>query len=87
MWSSTASGASFPSFDCYGYVSPTSMGIAMKYMPLGTVVELSYNGSTCTAVVNDRGPYVGNRQIDLQPAVAASLGFEGLGTVGYRVVG
>lgn len=68
-------------------VTPTSMGVAMKTMPLGTVIELSYNGRTCRAVVNDRGPYVGNRQIDLQPAVAAALGFDGVGTVGYRVVG
>lgn len=78
MYSATASG---------GRVTPTSMGIAMKTMPLGTVVEIVYNGRTARAVVNDRGPYVGNRQIDLQPAVANALGFDGVGRVGYRVVG
>lgn len=76
MGSGTASGA---------VVTTTSMGIAMKTMPLGTVVELSYNGRIVTAVVNDRGPYAGNRQIDLQPAVAHALGFDGVGVVGYRI--
>ena len=68
-------------------VTPTSMGVAMRTMPLGTIVEITYNGRTCTAVVNDRGPYYGNRQIDLQPAVAEALAFPDIGTVGYRVVG
>lgn len=77
MYGTTASGDT---------LTPTSMGVAMKTMPLGTIIELTYNGRTVTAVVNDRGPYSGNRQIDMQPAVASALGFSGVGTVGYRVV-
>lgn len=77
MYGTTASGDT---------VTPTSMGVAMKTMPLGTIIEITYNGKTVTAVVNDRGPYSGNRQIDMQPAVAHALGFSGVGTVGYRVV-
>lgn len=78
MYSATASG---------DVVTPTSMGVAMKSVPLGTVVEVSYGGNTVTAVVNDRGPFVAGREIDLQPAVAHALGFDGVGTVGYRIVG
>jgi rare lipoprotein A len=77
MYGTTASGDT---------LTPTSMGVAMKTMPLGTIIEITYNGRTVTAVVNDRGPYSGNRQIDMQPAVASVLGFSGVGTVGYRVV-
>ena len=77
MYGTTASGDT---------LTPTSMGVAMKTMPLGTIIELTYNGRTVTAVVNDRGPYSGNRQIDMQPAVASALGFSGVGTVGCRVV-
>lgn len=77
MYGTTASGDT---------LTPTSMGVAMKTMPLGTIIEITYNGRTVTAVVNDRGPYSGNRQIDMQPAVASALGFSGVGTVGYRVV-
>ena len=77
MYGTTASGDT---------LTPTSMGVAMKTMPLGTIIEITYNGRTVTAVVNDRGPYSGNRQIDMQPAVASALGSSGVGTVGYRVV-
>lgn len=77
MWGITASGDT---------VTPTSMGVAMRTVPLGTTIEISYHGKTVTAVVNDRGPFVGNRQIDLQPAVAHALGFDGVDTVGYRIL-
>lgn len=77
MWGTTASGDT---------VTPTSMGVAMRTVPLGTTIEISYHGKTVTAVVNDRGPFVGNRQIDLQPAVAHALGFDGVDTVGYRII-
>lgn len=77
MYGTTASGDT---------VTPTSMAVAMKTMPLGTKIQLTYNGNTVTAVVNDRGPYVAGREIDLQPAVAQALGFSGVGTVGYKVV-
>jgi hypothetical protein len=53
-----------------------SMGVAMRTMPLGTVVEITYGDATVRATVNDRGPYSGNRQIDLQPAVAEALGLQ-----------
>ena len=58
----------------------------MRTVPLGTTIEISYHGKTVTAVVNDRGPFVGDRQIDLQPAVAHALGFDGVDTVGYRII-
>lgn len=77
MYGTTASG---------DIVTPTSMGVAMRSMPLGTIIEITYEGTTVRAVVNDRGPYVGDRQIDLQPAVAHALGFSGVGMLGYRVV-
>ena len=67
-------------------VTETSMGIAMLNVPLGTYVEIRYNGRSCVAVVNDRGPYIHGRVIDMQPAVARALGFlsVGVGTVEYR---
>ena len=71
------------------YVTETSMGIAMRTVPLGTKVQISFNGKSVVATVVDRGPYVGNRVIDMQPAVARALGFVsvGVGTVSYRILG
>lgn len=67
-------------------VTETSMGIAMLNVPFGTRVEIRYGGRSVVAYVNDRGPYVHGRVIDMQPAVARALGFisVGVGTVQYR---
>ena len=69
-------------------VTETSMGIAMRTVPLGSKVEISYNGKSVIATVVDRGPYHGNRVIDMQPAVARALGTveAGVVTVQYRVL-
>lgn len=67
-------------------VTETSMGIAMLGVPFGTRVEIRYGGRSIIAYVNDRGPYVHGRVIDMQPAVARALNFinVGVGTVQYR---
>ena len=57
------------------------MGVANKTLPCGTKVTLEYGGRTVVATVDDRGPYVGGREYDLNQNVAAALGFGGVGTV------
>jgi rare lipoprotein A len=37
--------------------------------------------------INDRGPFVGGRVIDLSPAAAHAIGVNGLAPVSLRVVG
>ncbi len=56
-------------------------GVANKSVPCGTHVTFSYGGRTVTATVDDRGPYVGGREWDLNQNTAAALGFGGVGTV------
>jgi rare lipoprotein A len=56
-------------------------GVANKSLPCGTQVTFALNGRTVTAVVDDRGPYVGGREWDLNQNTAAALGFAGVGTV------
>ncbi|MDO8847011.1 MAG: septal ring lytic transglycosylase RlpA family protein [Coriobacteriia bacterium] len=63
-----------------------SMVVAHKSLPFGTMIEFEYNGRTCVAVVQDRGPYAGGRTFDLGPGTAAALGFSGVGTVQYRIL-
>ena len=57
------------------------LGVANRTLPCGTKVVLQYGGRTVTAVVDDRGPYVGGRDWDLNQSTAAALGFAGVGTV------
>lgn len=70
-----------------GKLTTTSMVVAHKYLPFGTLIEFSYRGRTVTAVVQDRGPYVAGRVFDLGPGTARALGFAGVDTVRYRIVG
>jgi rare lipoprotein A len=57
------------------------LGVANRTLPCGTKVEFHYGGRTVNAVVDDRGPYVGGRDWDLNQNTAAALGFAGVGTV------
>jgi hypothetical protein len=56
-------------------------GVANRTLPCGTKVALRYNGRSVTATVDDRGPYVGGRDWDLNQNTASALGFGGVGTV------
>ncbi|HTX29998.1 MAG TPA: septal ring lytic transglycosylase RlpA family protein [Solirubrobacteraceae bacterium] len=56
-------------------------GVANLSLPCGTHVTFRYGGRTVTATVDDRGPYVGGREWDLNQNTAAALGFAGVATV------
>jgi len=54
-------------------------GVANRTLPCGTKVVFRYGGRTVTVTVDDRGPYVGSRDWDLNQNTAAALGFGGVG--------
>ncbi len=56
-------------------------GVANRSLPCGTKVTFRHGSHRVTAVVDDRGPYVGGREWDLNQNTAAALGFAGVGTV------
>jgi rare lipoprotein A (peptidoglycan hydrolase) len=60
-------------------------GVAHKSLPCGTKVRFALNGRTVTATVDDRGPYIGGREWDLNQNTAAALGFGGVGAVWVHV--
>jgi rare lipoprotein A len=57
------------------------LGVANRTLPCGTKVTFHYGGRTVNAFVDDRGPFVGGREWDLNQATAAALGFSGIGAV------
>jgi rare lipoprotein A len=61
---------------------------AHRKLPLGTRATVTNlgNGRTVEVEINDRGPYVGGRIIDLSKAAARKLGMEHSGTAKVRVV-
>lgn len=60
---------------------PNGMTVAHKTLPLGTRLVVSYGENFAEVVVNDRGPFVAGREIDLTRGVAKALHFGGLGRV------
>jgi len=60
---------------------------AHRSLPFGSKVRVTNakNGQSVTVIVTDRGPYVRGRVIDLTPAAAHALGFNGLAPVTLRV--
>jgi rare lipoprotein A len=62
---------------------------AHRSLPFGTMVRVTNerNGRSVVVRINDRGPFVRGRIIDLMPAAARALGFSGLAHVNVTVVG
>ena len=46
---------------------------AHKTLPFGTVVDVAYQGRTVRVRINDRGPFIAGRGIDLSRAAMARL--------------
>jgi rare lipoprotein A len=62
---------------------PGGLTAAHRTLPFGTKVKVTNkrNGRSVTVRINDRGPFVRGRIIDLTPAAARALGFSGLAPV------
>ncbi|MGH8592527.1 MAG: septal ring lytic transglycosylase RlpA family protein [Gammaproteobacteria bacterium] len=60
---------------------------AHRSLPLGTEVEVTHvkNGKSVELRVNDRGPYVGGRVIDLSRAAAIELGMKEQGLAKVKI--
>ncbi len=66
---------------------PERLTAAMLAVPLGTIVRVTTDdGLAVVVLVNDRGPYVDGRVIDLSRAAARRLGFSGLKKVTVEVL-
>ena len=65
------------------HASPNKLTAAHRTLPFGTRVRVTNkrNGRSVIVRINDRGPFVKGRVIDLTPAGAAALGFSGLAPV------
>ena len=69
--------------------SPAKLTAAHRSLPFGTLVRVTNlsNGRTVVVRINDRGPFVKNRVIDLSQAAAQQLEFSGLVPVSLETVG
>lgn len=75
--SKTASGERF---------NENAMTCAHRSLPFGTKLRVTHGGRSIVVTVNDRGPFVRGRVLDLSTAAARALGIDGLGSVTAEVV-
>jgi len=70
-------------------MSSGGLTAAHRTLPFGTLVRVTNerNGRSVVVRINDRGPFVRGRVIDVTPAAAQALGFSGLTDVSLDVVG
>jgi rare lipoprotein A len=61
-------------------VNCSAMTAAHRRLPFGTRVRVCHSGCV-TVRINDRGPFVRGRDIDLSPAAARAIGLDGTGHV------
>jgi len=66
----TASGETF---------NPTELTAAHRTLPFGSLVRVSHRGESVVVRINDRGPFHGNRVIDLSTAAAERIGLRSRG--------
>ena len=68
-------------------MNPGDLTAAHRSLPFGTrvLVENLSNGHSVVVRINDRGPFVAGRIIDVSKAAASSLGMLGSGTAKVRV--
>src|SRR5690242_5416696 len=63
-----------------------AMTCAHRSLPFGTKLRVSHGGRSVIVTVDDRGPFVRGRVIDLSKGAARALGISGLGQVTAEVV-
>jgi rare lipoprotein A len=68
--------------------NPGGMTAAHRSLPFGTRVQVTNrkNGRSVVVRINDRGPFVRGRVIDLSTAAARAIGFSGVAPVTLAVL-
>jgi peptidoglycan hydrolase CwlO-like protein len=65
---------------------PMGLTAASKELPFDTLLFVKYQGHGVVVRINDRGPYVGDRIIDLSQGAAETIGMSGIGWIDATIV-
>jgi rare lipoprotein A len=70
------------------HASANRLTAAHRSLPFGTMVMVTnrHTGRSVVVRINDRGPFIRGRVIDVTPAAAHALGFSGLASVTLTVM-
>jgi rare lipoprotein A (peptidoglycan hydrolase) len=72
---------------CGETLTTTIVGVADRTLPCGTPVTVTYNGTTLTLPVIDRGPFSGGATLDLTHGAAEEIGMTETSTVDMLAIG
>ena len=65
---------------------PDGLTAAHRTLPFGTRVRVTHKGRSVVVRINDRGPFIKGRMIDLSRGAARSLGIRGVARVHMEIV-
>ena len=70
-------------------INPSALTAAHRTLPFNTYVTVfnKHNGQSVVVRINDRGPYIRGRVIDLSPAAAHAIGMDGIAPVSLSIGG
>lgn len=65
--------------------NPHGLSAAHRTLPFGTILNLRNpkNNKTVTVRINDRGPFIKGRHLDISLGAANALNFRGVGKICY----
>lgn len=66
--------------------NPNALTAAHRTLPFGTKVRVTHKGKSVIVRINDRGPFVRGRSIDLSRAAARKIGCKGICVVTIKVL-
>src|SRR5213082_3128313 len=64
----------------------SAMTAAHRSLPFGTKLRVTHGGRSVVVTINDRGPFVRGRVLDLSTGAARAIGLGGIGQVTAEVV-
>lgn len=65
---------------------PDGLTCAHRTLPFGTRLRVTHRGRSAVCRVNDRGPFVRGRSLDLSRGTARAIGVAGVAVVGVEVL-
>ncbi len=67
-------------------MNPSAMTAAHRTLPFGTKVRVTHGDRSVVVTINDRGPFIRGRVLDLSTGAARAIGLPGVGRVTAEIV-
>lgn len=67
-------------------MNPSAMTAAHRTLPFGTRVRVTHGSRSVVVTINDRGPFIRGRVLDLSTGAARAIGLNGIGHVTAEII-